>query len=94
MEKRINQSTRTNQTEKKCHTVCILTGPCEGYKTTRSNYGVQIHFKGGNTLKNLLMFPKDKDAITKQSNILYWFQYSKTECDNEYIGESASTFEE
>ena len=43
---------------------------------------------------NLLMFPKDKDATTKQSNILYWFKCGKTECDDEYIEGSARTFEE
>ena len=40
------------------------------------------------------MFPKDKDEITNQSNIIYWFKYDKTECDDEYIGESARTFKE
>ena len=45
-------------------------------------------------MKNLLMFPKDREAITKQSNIIYWFRCGRTECDDEYIGESARTFEE
>ena len=45
-------------------------------------------------MKNLLMFPKDREAITKQSNIIYWFKCSRTECDDEHIGESARTFEE
>ena len=40
------------------------------------------------------MFPKDKEAITKQSNIIYWYKCGRTECDDEYIGESARTFEE
>ena len=69
-------------------------GLCETYKTICSKYGVQVHFKGGNTLKTLLMFPKNKDVITKQSNIIDWFKCGKTECDGEYIGESARTFEE
>ena len=56
--------------------------------------GVQAHSKGENTMKNLLVFPKDKEAIMKQSNIIYWFKCSKTECNDEYIGESARTFEE
>ena len=95
MKTRRNQSTRTNQTEKKCHIVVPYSqGLCESYKTTCSKYGVQVHFKGGNTLKNLLMFPKDKDAITKQNNIIYWFKCGKTECDNEYTGQSARIFEE
>ena len=40
------------------------------------------------------MFPKDKEEIKKQSNIIYWYKCSRTECDDEYIGESARTFEE
>ena len=40
------------------------------------------------------MFPKDKEGIKKQSNIIYWYKGGGTECDDEYIGESARTFEE
>ena len=69
-------------------------GLCDSYKNICRKYGVQVHFKGGNTLKNLLMFPKDREAKTKQSNIIYWFKCGRTECDEEYIGESAKTFEE
>ena len=51
-------------------------------------------WKGGNTLKELLLFPKDKEEMTKQSNIVHWYKCGRTECDDEYIGESARTFEE
>ena len=64
------------------------------YKDICGRYSVQVHFKGGNTLKNLLMFPKDSKAITKQINIICWFKHHRTECDDECIGESARTFEE
>ena len=49
--------------------------------------------KGRNTLKSLLMFPKDKEEIKKQSDIIYWYKCGRTECDDEYIGKSARTFE-
>ena len=52
------------------------------------------HTSRGNTLKNLLMFPKDKDEMKKESNIIYWYKCGRTKCDDEYIGESARTFEE
>ena len=45
-------------------------------------------------MKNLLMFPKDKEEMRKKSNIIYWYRCGRTECDDEYIGESARTFEE
>ena len=40
------------------------------------------------------MFPKDRETITKQSNIIYWFKCGRTECDDEYTGESARAFDE
>ena len=63
-------------------------------KSICNKYGVQAYFRGGNTLKNLLMFPKDKEEMRKKSNIIYWYRCGRTECDEEYIGESARTFDE
>ena len=40
------------------------------------------------------MFPKDKEEMRKKSNIIYWYRCGRTECDEEYIGESARTFDE
>ena len=92
---RRDQGRNTSQTQKKYHIVVPYTKDlCESYKTICSKYGVQVYFKGGNTLKNLLIFPKDKEAITKQSNIIYWYKFCRTECDDEYTGESSRTFEE
>ena len=89
------QGRNTSQTQKRCHIVLPYTkGLCESYKTIYSKYGVQVYFKGGNTLKNLLMFPKDKEEITQQSNIIYLYNYGRTECNDEHIGESARIFEE
>ena len=83
------------QPSKRCHIVVPYTkGLCESYKSICSKYGVQAYFKGGNTLKSLLMFPKDKEDIKKQSNIIYWYKCGRIDCDDEYIGESARTFEE
>ena len=86
----------TKAVQKRCHIVVPYTkGLCESYKSISSKYGVQAYFKGGNTLKSLLMFPKDKEEVKKLSNIVYWYKCGRTECDDEvYIGESARTFEE
>ena len=53
-----------------------------------------MHLKGGHTIKNLLMNPKDRDPILKRSGVIYSFRCNKVECDEEYIGESARTFGE
>ena len=41
--------------------------------------------------QSLLMAPKDKDHITKQSGIIYRYKYNRAECDDEYIGKSSRT---
>ena len=52
---------------------------------------LQVYFKGGNTIKNLLMGPKDQDTIQKKSGVIYRYQCDRVECDEEYIGESSRT---
>ena len=95
IENRRDQSRSTIQTVKKYQIVVPYSqGLCESYKTICRKYGVQVHFKGENTLKYLLMFPKDKEAITKQNNIIYWSKCGKNKCNDEYKGELARTFEE
>ena len=49
---------------------------------------------GGQTLKNILLSPKDKDTMTKKRSVIYWYRCDKIDCDEEYIGESSRTFGE
>ena len=93
--KRKKGNNNTSQTNRRCHIVVPYSqGLCESYKNICSKYGVQVHFKGGNTLENLLIFPNGREAKTKQSNIMYWFKCSRIKCEEEYTEESARTFEE
>ena len=55
---------------------------------------MQVYFKGGTTIKNLLMAPKDQDPIKNRSEVIYRFKCNRVECDDEYIGESSRTFGE
>ena len=66
----------------------------ESLKRTCQKYGVQVYFKGGNTIKSLLMATKDKDPFKKKSGVIYRYKCDRVECDEEYIGESSSTFGE
>ena len=59
-----------------------------------SKYGVQVYFKGGNTIKNLLMAPKDKDPLMKKSGVIYRYKCGRVDCDEEYIEESSRNFGE
>ena len=63
-------------------------------KNVGKKHGIQTYFRGGNTIKSLMMTPKDKDHISKNSGIIYRFKCNRVECDDEYIGESSRTFGE
>ena len=74
MEKRLNRSTRqvtdggttgaqpaTNEVKNKGHIVIPYTqGLCESIKKICGRYGIQTHFKGGRTIKTLLVSPRTK----------------------------------
>ena len=66
----------------------------QNIKTICSKYGIQTHFKGNITLKNLLVSSKDKDPMENKSVAIYWFQCGDLVHDEEYIGETCRTFGE
>ena len=108
MEKRLNRSSRqvndgannnaqsvNHGVQSKGHIVIPYTkGLCESIKKICGRYGIQTHFKGGRTIKNLLVSPKDKDPMVNQSGAIYWYQCGDLGCDDEYIGETARTYGE
>ena len=87
-------STKQNNIPKPYITVPYYKGLCESVKKRCSNYGVQVYFKGGTTIKNLLMAPKDIDPMKKKSGVIYSYKCGRVEFDEEYIGESSRTFGE
>ena len=85
----------TNEFKTKGHIVIPYTqGLCESIKKICGRYGIQSHFKGDSTIKNLLVSPKDKDPMFNQSGAIYWYQCGDLSCDDEYIGETSRTFGE
>ena len=66
----------------------------KGIRKICGRYGIQTHFKGGRTIKNLLVFPKDKDPMGNQSGAIYRYQCGYLGCNDEYIGETSRTFGE
>ena len=69
-------------------------GLSESCKRSCRKYGLHVHFKGGLTIKNLLMAPKDKNHILKKCGVIYRYKWNRVECDEDYIGESVRTFAE
>ena len=82
-------STQQNNSPKPYITVPYYKGLGESVKKRCSNYGVQVYFKGGTTIKILLMAPKDIDPMMKKSGVIYSYKCGRVECDEEYIGESS-----
>ena len=66
----------------------------EGFKRTCKKYGIEVHLKGGHTIKDVPMAPKDKDPFLKRSGLIYRYKYGRVDCDHKYIGESARNFED
>ena len=85
----------TNEVKNKGHIVIPYTqGLHENIKKICGRYCIQTHFKGGRTIKSLLVSPKDKDPMVNQSGAIYWYQCGDLSCDDEYIGETSKTFGE
>ena len=91
----VNTQSTTNKVKTKDHIVIPYTqGLCESIKKICSRYGIQTHFKGNRTIKNLLVSPKDKDPMENKSVAISWFQCGDLACDEEYIGETSRTIGE
>ena len=89
--------TQTGQNSNKPNLYMVVPyhqGLRERIKKTCNKFGVQVYFKGGQTIKSLLMPPKDKDPITNKSGVIYRYKCSEHGCREEYIGESARNFAE
>ena len=56
--------------------------------------GIQVHFKGTNTLRTALGNPKDKDPQNNQTGIIYDYQCPQINCPIAYIGESGRSLGE
>ena len=85
----------TNEVRNKCHIVIPYTqGLCESIKKICGRYGIKTHFKGGMTIKSLLVSPRDTDPMVNQRGAIYWYQCGDLGCDEEYIGETSRTFGE
>ena len=66
----------------------------EKFKRLCKNRGIQVHFKGTNTLRTALGNPKDKDPTTNQTGIIYKYQCPHINCPSSYIGESGRSLGE
>ena len=93
--KKKKQTPSSKYPARKYHIVVpYVEGICESLRNICGKHGVTVHFKGGQTLKNTLVSPKDKDSMTKKNSVIYSYSCGRPDCDEEYIGGSSRMFGE
>ena len=92
-DKSIKINSGTNNNQNPYIVVPYYRGLSESLKKVCSKHGVQVYFKGGTTIKKLLMASKDKNPIQK-SGVIYRYKCDRVECHEEYFEESSRTFGE
>ena len=69
-------------------------GIAKSFKHICGKYGIQVHFKGNITIKQVLIKPKDQDPRDNKSGVIYSFHCSNIACNEECIGETSKTLRE
>ena len=62
-------------------------GLSESYKKIFKYTPIQVCFKGVNTLKSMLMHPKDKISNDQKKDLVYHWECKADGCNSSYIGE-------
>ena len=67
-----NRKTYSTTNNKKPYIVVpYVKGLSESCKNICRRHGIEMHFKGANTIRQLLVHPKDKDDILKKGGVIY-----------------------
>ena len=75
----------------KCFYISVpyFPGLSESYKKIFKYTLIQVHIKGVNTLKSLLMHPKDKISTDQKKDIVYHWECQADGCNSSYIRETS-----
>ena len=69
-------------------------GLSESWKNICGKHGIEMHFRGGTTIGDLLVNLKDRGTILQKSGMIYKYKCGRVNCNKEYIGQSGRTFAE
>ena len=85
-----SNSANHNSTNNRNITIVVpyLQGTGEKFKKVCKSKGIQIHFKGTNILRTLVVTPKDKGPKLHKSGVIYHFKCPHINCPEAYIRES------
>ena len=92
----VNTSTNARTNKKSIGQIVIpyTKGTTESIKHICGKYGIQVHFKGNTTIKQILMKPKDPDPKDNKGGLIYSYRYPQLYCNDNYIGETGRTLGE
>ena len=82
-----NINSNDNKKNKPYIVVPYMKGLNESCKNICRKHGIEMYFKGDNTIKELLVHPKDRDNILQKSGVIYKCKCGRVDCEDEYIGE-------
>ena len=68
--------------------VPYIQGISEKFKKLCKSKGIQVYFKGTNTLKMQLVTHKDKEPKLQKGGIIYHYKCPHINCTEAYIGET------
>ena len=88
------QQSTSQQQEEHHHCSSIHAKHRRKFRKLCKKKGIQVHFKGTNTLRTALGNPKDKDPKNNQTGIIYHYQCPQINCPSAYIGESGRSLGE
>ena len=85
-----NNNNHNGNTTKRNITLVVpyIKGTSEKFQRLCKTKGIQVHFKGTNTLKTQLVNPTDKDPKTHKCGIIYHYKCPHINCPEAYIGGS------
>ena len=76
-----NTNARANKTIVGQVVIPYTKGIGKSIKQICHKYGIQVHFKGNTTIKQVLMKPKDQDPKDNKSGVIYSYQCNHLDCD-------------
>ena len=78
-----NKTTYNSNNNKKPYIVVpYMKGLSESCKNICRRHGIEMYFKGANTIRQLLVHPKDKDNILKKRGVIYRYTCGKVDCED------------
>ena len=78
-----NNNNNSNNTKKPYIVVPYMKGLGESCKNICRRHGVEVYFRGGSTIMDLLVHPKDRDTILKKSGVIYRYRCGRVDYEEE-----------